>query len=80
MVAKELDIVKAYKENTQLFKGLIMKGWIDPVRIRDMEIYMEFQHEKATNPKFEKMKAYYKIAIRKNVSVTTVRNAVKEFK
>lgn len=77
-MVNELDIVQAYKEERAIFTLLIKKGWIDPVKIRDMEIFLEFKEMEAATPQI--MKRYYKIAIRRNLSEETIRKAVAMFK
>lgn len=77
MVVEQLDIVKAYNENRELFTLLIREGWIDPVRIRNMEIFLEYNQLEKKCP--AKMKRKYMIAIRRNISTKTVERAINSF-
>jgi hypothetical protein len=76
-VVEQLDIAKVVQENREVFQAFMNAGMIDPVWIMRLEIWLEFKGMKEDEPT---MKKYYKIAIRKNVSVKTVQRAINQFK
>ena len=77
-MVEELDIARVMQENSECFNQFVRAGMIDPVWIMRLEIWLEFKSMEEETP--EVMKRYYKISIRKNISVSSVRRAVEFFK
>lgn len=77
MVDTGTILVKAYHDYPTIFKALFKSNRIDAIFFRDIEIYMEFKKMEKETPGI--MKRQYKLAIKMDISVDTVRRAIKSF-
>lgn len=71
-----MQIAAIITENKEFWKALIKAGIIDPVWNMRLEIWAEFKALPENKPV---MQRYYTIAIKRGISLNTVRRAVRYF-